>query len=449
MKQGIVFFIFIILSRFFQSCNTTEPPPPPPDGEKPTLELTLEDLSCTEAWITLKTTNLQLPATIQLKQDSTVTQDLVLSNADTLIYIDSLLPNKSYQYQTSSIEQPATSNELSVTTMDTTSHDFTFETFTFGDISNSYLFDVAIINGNNIWAVGEILIADTSAIGYTKYNAVHWDGSEWTLHRIMFYTICGQQNRTPYPASSVFAFSENDVWVAMYGDQIARLDGSTQTATICLPISFSIKKIWGENSNSVYAVGDMGKIVHYQNGVGWQVIESGTDADLLDVWGTPDGNIVWVSGRDLNKTVLIKIEDQDANIVFEEHYPWQIQKGKISGGISSIWTDNENYLYATTPINVYRCLSNTNGEGKEIYPYEDYLYGGTIRIRGTGVNNIFTSGSNSSILHYNGYSWKRYEQFYDENTYLYSSDTKGNLFVAVGDKLENILYYKAIIIVGR
>ncbi|MBE0570737.1 MAG: glucosyl transferase [Ignavibacteriaceae bacterium] len=333
-----------------------------------------------------------------------------------------------------------------MTTLDTTSHNFTFETFTFGDISNSYLFDVAIINENDIWAVGEIRIADTSATGYTKYNAVHWDGNEWTLHRIMFYTICGQQHRSAYPAISVVAFSENDVWIAMYGNQVARLNDTTQIGTYCIPIS--VRKMWGTDSQNLYAVGVNGQIAH-RNNIGWHVIESRTDVDFLDVWGTPDGNIVWVSGRDLNKTVLIKIEDQDANIVFEEHYPWQIQKGKISGGISSIWTDNENYLYATTPINVYRCLSNTNGEGKEIYPYEDYLYGGTIRIRGTGVNNIFTSGSNSSILHYNGYSWKRYEQFYDVNTYLYSSDTKGNLFVAVGDKLENILYYKAIIIVGK
>lgn len=445
MKQGIVFFIFIILSRFFQSCNTTEPPPPP-DGEKPTLELTLEDLSCTEAWITLKTTNLQLPTTIQLKQDSTVTQDLVLSNADTLIYIDSLLPNKSYQYQTSSIEQPSTSNELSVTTMDTTSHDFTFETFTFGDISNSYLFDVAIISENNIWAVGEIRIADTSSIGYTKYNAVHWDGSEWTLRKIYYYGSC---SAVMYPElRAIWAFSGDNIALTN-GGSIGWFDGDTVNLDCGMNslLTGSINKIWGTSSDDLYVVGNNGNIVHYY-GVIWQKIESGTDVDFLDVWGTPDGNIVWVSGRDLNKTVLIKIEDQEANIVFEEHYPWQIQKGKISGGISSIWTDNENYLYATTPITVYRCLSNTNGEGKEIYPYEDYLYGGTIRIRGTGVNNIFTSGSNSSILHYNGYSWKRYEQFYDVNTYLYSSDTKGNLFVAVGDKLENILYYKAIIIVG-
>ena len=84
--------------------------------------------------------------------------------------------------------------------MDTTSHNFTFETFTFGGTAgSSILYDVAIINENDIWAVGEIYIADTSINGYTTYNAVHWDGNQWELKRIMFYTFCGQQSKDSYP----------------------------------------------------------------------------------------------------------------------------------------------------------------------------------------------------------------------------------------------------------
>ena len=50
---------------FFCECNTTEPPV---NGNGITLKL--EDVSCTEAWITLKTTTLQLPETVTLKQDN-------------------------------------------------------------------------------------------------------------------------------------------------------------------------------------------------------------------------------------------------------------------------------------------------------------------------------------------------------------------------------------------
>ena len=72
------------------------------------------------------------------------------------------------------------------------------------------LYDVAIINENNIWAVGEIMIADTSQNGYTTYNAVHWDGSEWELKRIPYY----YNGQTFYHGhyKAIFAFNENDIW---------------------------------------------------------------------------------------------------------------------------------------------------------------------------------------------------------------------------------------------
>ncbi|MBE0570736.1 MAG: hypothetical protein IH618_04255 [Ignavibacteriaceae bacterium] len=66
MKTIIIFHSFVILLCFV-SCDTNEPPPPP-NGEEPTLGLKLDDVSCTEAWIKLTTTNLQLPASIELKQ---------------------------------------------------------------------------------------------------------------------------------------------------------------------------------------------------------------------------------------------------------------------------------------------------------------------------------------------------------------------------------------------
>ena len=43
-------FLLLIIILFFQlSCSTTEPP----DDPEPVLKLELEDVSCTEAWITL------------------------------------------------------------------------------------------------------------------------------------------------------------------------------------------------------------------------------------------------------------------------------------------------------------------------------------------------------------------------------------------------------------
>ena len=56
--------------------------------------------------------------------------------------------------------------------MDTTSHNFTWVIDTLGDYG-SYLNDVAIIDENNIWVVGNI---ETDS---GEYNAAHWDGIDW------------------------------------------------------------------------------------------------------------------------------------------------------------------------------------------------------------------------------------------------------------------------------
>ena len=69
--------------------------------------------------------------------------------------------------------------------MDTTSHNYTWQTFTFGgDAGSSSLNDVAIIDENNIWAVGEIYFKDS--LGNRIRNlkcCIHWNGNKWELFK--------------------------------------------------------------------------------------------------------------------------------------------------------------------------------------------------------------------------------------------------------------------------
>ena len=162
--------------------------------------------------------------------------------------------------------------------MDTTSHNFTFASWTFGTIGSSVLYDVTIIDENNIWAVGEIQIADTSQNGYTTYNAVHWDGSDWELKRIPYYSN-GQNYYSGIKA--ILAFSENDIWFGT-GNMI-RWNG-TQFNSVYVGMGMTINKIWGTSSNDLYIVGTNGQIAHF-NGQSWQRIESGTTLNINDIWG--------------------------------------------------------------------------------------------------------------------------------------------------------------------
>ena len=98
----------------------------------------------------------------------------------------------------------------------------------------------------------------------------------------MFYIICGQQSRSSYPAKSIFTFNENDIWIAMDGDQIAKLENGIQVHTICLPWSFSINKMWGSSSNDLYVVGNNGNIAHY-NGSQLDQIRKRNKLDIYDI----------------------------------------------------------------------------------------------------------------------------------------------------------------------
>ncbi|HRI45773.1 MAG TPA: glucosyl transferase [Ignavibacteriaceae bacterium] len=421
------------------SCNK---PTEPHTGN---LTITVEDASCTEVWLAVNTGNLSLPNNFVLYENNTRKKDITLTQGETVIVIENLLPKQNYSYKLMNSDN--VSNETLAITLDTTSHNFTWETFEFGEYGNSVLYDVAIIDENNIWAVGEIYMNDSLGNpDHNAYNAVHWDGQSWELKRIKT-NACGGVDYPPVKA--IFAFSSSDILFAHIDGSISNYNGIkfTNDCSLITQLNGSANKIWGKSNSDFYVVSGNGFIAHW-NGSSWKKIESGTNVDLLDVWGTPDGSIVWVSGNNLNKTVLIKIENSKATIVFESHYPWQVRKGRISGGISSIWTDSKNFIYATTHITVYRCLSNTNGDGKEIYPYEDYLKGGTVRIRGTAANDIVTCGSNGSILHYNGYRWQ-IEHLTDASTYLWSSTVKEGVVVAVGDRYEGIFDYRAVIIVGK
>lgn len=433
--------ILLLISIFaLTSCNTIEPP-----GNE-TISLKLEDVSCTEAWITLTTNNLQLPATLNLIKDNNLTKTINLQTADTLLYIDSLQPNKTYKISIShSGLSGISSNELTCATLDTTSHNFTWQTFTFGQHSSSVLYDVAIIDENNIWAVGAIYMNDSLGnIDHNAYNAVHWNGREWELHRIMFFTICGQQSRTAYPANAIFTFNENDIWIAMDGDQIAKLENGIQVKTICLPWSFSINKMWGSSSNDLYAVGNGGNIAHY-NGTSWRKIESGTTVDLLDVWGSPDGTI-WTCGytSDYGTSSIIKIKNGISQILFEGISNSK-NNGYYVGPMSGIWSDNIHRTFLMTWQGIY--LQKNNNQfllEKEITGFSDVGLG----IDGTRYNNVFAAGQRF-VGHWNGYTYREYPELFQQQRTFKSVKANANIVCAVGLDYNSPIYSNAVIVFGK
>jgi len=388
MKKQIFVALILAVVMLNFNCKKT------PTGPSESLSLSVEDVSCTEAWVKITSANFQNPSSLTLYVDDKPNQSITLVSKDTLLYIDSLLPNRSYKIKATiaTNNQQQTTNEAVATTMDTTTHNFTWQTFTFGEHSSSVLYDIAIIDENNIWAVGEIYMNDS--IGNPDpnfYNLIKWNGTEWKPERIYFINSQGQSFLAPM--KSIFAFNANDIWIGL--DQIIKWDGNKyQSIEIPNTIIHSwINKMWGTSSNDLYVVGNNGNIAHY-DGKSWQKIESGTTSIINDVWGIKDK----VDNSILYCPVSSFFEPGDKKILKITNSKADSFLWNKDVRLYSAWTAKENFLFVCGE----GAFENEFGTWNQIALPEV----GMNSVRGNNINDIFVVGDYGFISHYNGINWK-------------------------------------------
>lgn len=311
---------------------------------------------------------------------------------------------------------------------DTTSHEFEWQFDYFGDGSSSGLRDVCIIDENDIWAVGAIYLRSTSGNNQDTYNSIHWDGKKWNLIQIQF-PISGSKNTIPFPAKSVFSSETNQVTFTSAGTLVIK--NGDLFFKFCIPSEIligSINKIWGSLENDLYIVGNLGTLVHY-NGTIWQKLDSGTNLDLMDIWGAKDPvsgkyAILAVAGNmnSVTEREILKINGTDVEKISTEGIEWPVY---------SIWFD-PGRVYYTVGAGIYskETLNDTvkwGGPGLSVTKYTSSA------IRGNHANDVFVVGAYGDVLHYNGKSWRSYR---DETGLAAGAYTevavKGDLVIAVG-----------------
>ncbi|MBK7378793.1 MAG: glucosyl transferase [Ignavibacteriales bacterium] len=441
MKTKYLSILFFLL--VFNGCSKDEsppivpPPPPPPDYRK--ITLAVEDISYTEAWINIKTDSINFPATITLLKN-TNEEKFVLINSDTTVYVDSLQPNVNYTFQAVLTGDSIKSDTVKAKTLEPTSHNFTWQTWEFGTHSSSALYDVAIIDENNIWAVGEIYMNDSLGNPDSKrYNSAIWNGNEWDVKRIPYNY---QGTEFIHPIQSVFAFSANDIWFC--GNGVIHWDGSNYLP-ITIPTDvwgpYLMNKIWGTSSEDLYVVGNAGNLAHYLNGV-WTKIESGTDLDLTDIYGDSEGNL-YAAGINIAeiKGVVVK-GDQSGNwdVMIEGDIIDESELfDKLFGSFGALWIDENNTIYTggdffyefrNSEWNYVLSLPENHIGGDQYYI--GYIYS----IRGNKSNDIVVSGDRNTLRHFNGVDWAELGIPYTPYRSIFwrSVRIKDNLAVVVGDE---------------
>jgi hypothetical protein len=434
MYKMYLFYFFPLI--VFLSCKTTEPTRPGPD---PKITLSVEDISCTGAWINLKLDNISLPAHLSIQLNNINLNEFNLLTPDSTIFIDSLLPNKNYSFKASTFlnNKSYSSENVATVTMDTTSHNFTWQKLEFGDYTSNFLNDVIIIDENNIWVGGEIMLFDSAGQwDPTPYNAVHWNGLKWEVVRIPTKTYTG--DITSYRITAIYAFNKDDIWTFSDAGSCSHWDGKIWKTELLLAIKGGGTKFWGTSSSDLYLACSKGGISHYDGSV-WTLINTGTDLNINDIYGSWNNksnqyDILAVASNVLESfdRKILKISGNDAS---------NIISNDISYELSSLWF-KPNRKYYVIGGGMYE-KNNINETIWKNNPLDITTYY-TYSIRGNDINDVFAVGAYGEVLHYNGTNWKSFKNETRIDGNLYSVFVKNNLVVAVGQTSR-----KGIILIGQ
>ncbi len=409
-------YIAISFLLFVVACDTSEPPA----GGEPSVQFAAVDASCTEAWLEVKILAGVPQRTVRIQRDSITIFHSTITASETLIVDEGLLPNRLYNYtllrSTGLGTERATTQ---ITTLDTTSHNFTWQTVLLGDGSGSALYDVALINDTLAYAVGEIYLADDPS----AYNMARWNGTSWQLLRIRSTGPCSGGVDYP-PLRAVWTFSSSNI-LFTDGGAVFRYDGSNSTIDCRMNslLSGAINRICGFAPNDVYLVGGGGTIVRY-DGTAWLRIESGTTVELNDVWGGSNrsvgDNVVLVAASNkfsLGEKKLLRIHSD--GIV--DSLPWPMQDRRIH----SVWFDAASRVY-TAGGGVFEYRGGSSWREITSIPL---IY--TDRIRGDAPNNIFVVGDFGIAAHFNGVSWMTYPELSIPQGVYQSVAVRGRMIMIV------------------
>jgi hypothetical protein len=429
-----LFILFILPLIALNSCKTLEPP-----QSLSKISLSLENVSCTEAWLNLKISGINLPVYVALQMNNTTIKELSLSTPDSTIYLDSLLPDKNYLFNATLIQGNKSyfTEKVSVNTMDTTSHNITWQKFQFGGFTSNYLLDVAIIDENNIWAVGAIYQLDsTGQLDPAPYNAVHWNGIKWEILKLPAKGYMGEMENAYLTA--IYAFNKDDIWAFTDAGSYSHWDGKEWKSEFVWERKGGGTRFWGTSSSDLYLACSNGGLSHY-NGSKWTLINTGTDFNINDIYGSWNEK---TSRYDIMAVASNILESYDRQILqISGNTVTNLSSDTLKGTLSSIWfKPNKRYLICGDGIYQKYNLNENVWKNRNL----EFTHYYTHSITGSEVNDLFAVGAYGEVLHYNGLTWKSFMNETGVDGGLYSVRIKNNLIVAVGEGST-----KGIILIGQ
>lgn len=416
MPKNIFTYAFAVLIILSLCCKNDPPTKPVPTN---TVNLSLDYAECKEIGLKLSFTDVGQPKVYALLRDGHQILTGTLVSTETSLVDTVVVPGHDYIYIAQRLDDSKVydaSTPLTVHSLDSTSHNVQWQVDTLG--AQGVICDVWMFDKNNAWAVGEIYLRDSTGNidNATRYNVAKWNGTKWTLEKIQYAT----------EFNAIFAFSTTDVWTCTSAPY--HWDGSTwKSYNVTGLFNGYAYGLWGTSSNNLYMVGGNGSIAHY-NGTTWSKMTSNTTVDLEDIYGL-DANHIWATGTnaDYSRSVVLFYDGNTWKTIYDD----QLLTPSKRYEFSSLWTSRGKSLYLAGICGA-GIMNASTGEYKSITtPAQWIMY----RIGATSTADIFTTGQNSEIVHFNGSTWKLYGEIQSltmNNVWWYSIKVKEDCLLIGG-----------------
>ena len=316
---------------------------------------------------------------------------------------------------------------------DTTSHEFTWQVFEFGDCCG-YFRDVVVQSTQSVWAGGSFYMRDTISGEYQRRNAVHWTPSSVSEHAINF-RISYQNDvieTSSVEISSVLGFQDEEIWFFANPGAVTNLKGTVfMMITIPYPDGPSnVIDAWGITPSNVYVVTGLGDLIRAKDGF-WRT--SVQPYSISRIHG-----IANVVGTDM---IVLGIGAADSSST--NRHLLSIGPNETVEMLQSTIPDTYRDLWFEDTSEIWLAGSNVgllqSGTVKIVY---DELPNRSTAING-GSSNVFCVGSSAFVAHYNGSTWKRLETGVQPDSHFSAVACIGTTVAIVGQRGS-----KALLVVG-
>jgi len=183
-----------------------------------------------------------------------------------------------------------------------------------------------------------------------------------------------------------------------------------------LPVTMTVRDVWGPSVNNVFAVGSGGNILRY-DGNSWNSMTSNLAASvtLFGVWGTSINDVFAVGSGGV--------------IAHFDGFAWSPMTNTDTNWLWDVWGSAPNDVYASGDGGTILHYDGTAWSRDNTHPGINTLY----RIWGTASDNLYVVGSGGQILRYDGSDWTSEASGTTELLAGIWGASKSDIFVAGGN----------------